>query len=142
MTKMEPLKWDKDWESGNKTIDEQHHHLVDLGNTLLNLFKSDPKSPKIADLFETMVDDIARHFYCEEKVLKELKYPHLEIHKALHLAITVKASELKEKHQRGEAKNQAFVSFLIEDFIVGHIEDADVKFFPLTREQAMIESLS
>jgi len=93
-------------------------------------------------LFETMVDDIARHFYCEEKVLKELKYPYLDIHKALHLAMTVKASELKEKHQRGEAKNQAFVSFLIEDFIIGHVEDADVKFFPLTREQAMIEALS
>ncbi len=53
----------------------------------------------------------------------------------MHFQILAKAAELKGKFESEEVNGDAFVSFLIDDFIIGHMAEADSKFFPLTRKQ-------
>jgi len=67
--------------------------------------------------------------------LLNLGYPEYEDHQKMHFQILAKAAELKGKFESEEVNGDAFVSFLIDDFIIGHMAEADSKFFPLTRKQ-------
>jgi diguanylate cyclase (GGDEF)-like protein/hemerythrin-like metal-binding protein/PAS domain S-box-containing protein len=130
------FEWNHNWESGNPEIDRQHRHLVEMGNPLIINLKSESPREPITRQIEQLIGELASHFAFEETVLLDLGYPEYEDHKAMHHRILAKAAELKGKYESEEVQGEVFVSFLIDDFIIGHMAEADSKFFPLTKEQS------
>ncbi len=66
----------------------------------------------------------------------DLGYSEYEDHQKMHRQILARAAELKDKYENEEVNGEVFVSFLIDDFIIGHMVEADSKFFPLTQEKS------
>jgi hemerythrin-like metal-binding protein len=70
-----------------------------------------------------------KHFKEEETILGALGYPYLNNHKQLHDELLIRAGQLEEAYMKKEIKLSAFFSFLLDEVIIGHMLDADTKFF-------------
>lgn len=129
-----PIQWKSEWECGNKVIDEQHKELLSISNefVFLSLPQSDPVEPvqKIDDL----IKHVAYHFECEEAILKESGYLGYIEHAKIHEKIKEDVESLKMSYNKGEVKITAFFTFMLEEVVIGHLLDEDVKFFKYVKK--------
>ncbi|MGD9605025.1 MAG: diguanylate cyclase [Bacilli bacterium] len=128
------FEWHNEWSSGNVDIDNQHREIIELGNNLIFMFQTNVPYEKIINQIEKIIKHISQHFYFEEKVMYNLDYPNYDEHCALHRDIILKANDMKKKYQNGEIKSIVLASFLVDNFIVGHMAEADTKYFYLTKQ--------
>ena len=124
------LKWNEEWNSGNETIDEQHRELLESANNLLFLSFSNAKSEEIDQKLELLLRHMTDHFTDEEKLQAAIEYPDYPQHVEIHKGLLDKALKLKEDYKNGSEKPSAIFSFVVDDVIVGHMLEEDVKFYP------------
>jgi len=76
---MTNIVWDNSWNSYYKSIDEQHHNLVDIVNNI-NI------NNNILTTVESLIDYSALHFADEEALMVSVGYSELEYteHRAEH----------------------------------------------------------
>jgi hemerythrin-like metal-binding protein len=134
-TALAPLVWRSEWESGHQEIDRQHQTLVDLGNELIPMLNSGESFEALTRQFEEIIEQLVRHFEYEETVLVEYKYPGADMHANIHKNLIGKAFQLKETVENRKIKPKAYVSFLVNDVIIDHMEVEDVLFFPYFKNQ-------
>ena len=101
------IEWKRDWESGNREIDEQMMKQLEV-------------------VLKTIID----HFNEEELILINIGYPDSQKHAKVHQGLIEKALNLKQSYLNGELKLSAFFSFIVDDIIVGHMLDSDIDYFP------------
>jgi len=76
--------WDDSYLIGNKPIDDQHHQLFDLINSLVQNCDDGKDKEKIKNALDFLVDYTVRHFNDEEALQIECNFPEYEQHKQLH----------------------------------------------------------
>ncbi len=124
------IEWKYEWNSGNDEIDRQHRKLLELGNSLINLSFSGAEPEKTGNQLETLIKHIISHFEYEEKVLINAGYPDYPEHIRIHNGLVSKAMNLRKNHRDGDIKSSAFISYILDDVIVGHMLEKDMLFFP------------
>ena len=93
----------------------------------------DPKKALL--LLERLLEEIARHFACEEQILIRLGYPRAEEHREIHRQLVDKALSLKAEYLRGgQFKAFPFFPFILDDVVLGHMLKDDQLFFSYTRK--------
>jgi diguanylate cyclase (GGDEF)-like protein/hemerythrin-like metal-binding protein len=128
------LEWMPAWESGHPQIDEQHRKLVDLANSFLAAALQPESQPADAmAALERLLENLARHFAYEEKLLSEAGYPGAADHAALHARLLEKTRRLTESHPGSEAKATDCFSYVVNDVVIGHMLSEDRRFFPYVR---------
>ena len=130
-----PMNWRSEWSSGNKDIDKQHRTLIEIANKLINMSFEAKGFEETAHQVELLLSHIVAHFEFEEKVLATSGYPGYLSHAELHNNLVSKALRLNESYRRGEVKTTAFFSFVVDDVVLGHLMEADTKFFPFTNRK-------
>ena len=135
------IKWKREWESGHSTIDEEHRELVESANSLLFLFLAEAEKEKIMPQVDKVLDAIIKHFHDEEQILLETGYPDYENHADIHKTLLDKVLQFKKSYQNGDLKLAEFFSFIVNDLIIGHIQNADTEFFPHIQEYVFNEAL-
>lgn len=130
------MKWLTSWECGNSEIDRQHRELIEIANRLVNMSFTGLSKQETEAQIELLMKNILEHFESEEKYLAAIGYPDYPAHAKLHKRLIAKALRIKESCRTGGVKPSAFFSFIIDDVILGHLRDDDVKFFPYTREHS------
>jgi len=131
------VEWLTEWESGHSQIDEQHKGLVEEANGLLSIaLLRQPDPANILSRLEQLLTHLADHFACEETILQEIGFARALEHAFEHQQLVAKATRLKTAYQQGEIKPSAFISFIVDDVIVGHMIKADSLYFSLTRKPA------
>ena len=128
------LEWKSEWESGNKEIDEQHQKLLEIANNLISMSLSDVGGERTMHNLDVFLNYLVQHFNSEEHILMNIGYPDYVEHAEIHKTLVTKAFQLKKSYQNGELKASAFFSFVVDDVILGHMLDSDVKFFPYTQK--------
>jgi hemerythrin-like metal-binding protein len=128
------LIWRSDYESGNKVIDRQHHELLEIGNYLIEMSISGEKADQVISQIDLLIKHIVKHFNYEEQVLAYVGYPDVQKHTSRHKALVQKTMQFQNDFKQGKIKMDAFLSFIIDDILFGHIFDEDTKFFPYTRK--------
>ena len=128
------LEWQHDWESGCAGIDEQHRDLLKQGNKLIQLSLAKVSKDLIIDQFECLLEHVVNHFAYEEKVIFEAGYPEHQQHAEIHKSILAHALRLKEDYLQERLASTAFLSFVVDEIIVGHMLKEDVLFFSYTRK--------
>lgn len=123
------IEWSKDWESGNRIIDNQHMELIELGNSLIFMNLSNHQFNKVLNQLDKLLNHIINHFNCEESILKETNYTYYNEHKEIHNNLMAKANELRENYLSGKINKTAFFSFVVDDIVVGHMIEEDMKFY-------------
>jgi len=127
------LKWNRTWESGEKNIDDQHRRLVELANSLIHMSFSKDSFERTEQQLDILLQHIVDHFAYEEKVQKAVGYPDFEEHAGIHKSLVEKTVNLKKSYQDGTLKSSEFIAFMLDDVIVGHMTNEDVKFYKYTR---------
>lgn len=133
------IKWKVEWESGNRAIDEEHRELVESANSLLYLFLAEAEKDKILPEVDKVLNCIIKHFHDEEQILIVTGYPDYENHAEIHKTLLDKVFQFKKSYQAGELKLAEFFSFIVNDLIIGHIQNADTDYFPHTQKFAIVE---
>ena len=130
-----PMNWRSEWSSGNSDIDKQHRTLIEIANKLINMSFEAKGFEETAQQVQLLLSHIVAHFEFEEKVLVASGYPGYLGHAELHKNLVSKALRLNESYLRGEVKTTAFFSFMVDDVVLGHLMEADTKFFPFTNRK-------
>lgn len=123
------LVWKRSWMSGDAEIDRQHKELLVLGNQVVQASLREGQEELLAKV-EALVARTAAHFRHEEDVMASAGYPGLKHHAQEHLRLLYRVEKLQKVYLYGQIKASAFFSFIMDDFILGHMLTEDVKFFP------------
>ena len=113
------IEWKRDWESGNREIDEQHQDLVIQGNRLINLSLLQANHEQMMKQLEVVLKTIIDHFNEEELILINIGYPDSQKHAKIHQGLIEKALNLKQSYLNGELKLSAFFSFIVDELLSG-----------------------
>lgn len=126
------IEWNSAWECGETKIDLQHRELLRLANTLLGMIHEKPED--FNGQLDALIRHISEHFSYEEGVQKDIGYPQAESHAVMHRELTEKALKIQADCLDGKVKSASLISFLIDDVIILHILEEDVKFFPYIKK--------
>jgi hemerythrin len=124
------VKWDDKYSEGIPLIDEQHKELIRLTNELYQgcLGGDDAAHEFFFNAVRGAMDYVKYHFSAEEKILENVKYPHLAEHKKQHEDFILKMVEDVKSFQGGKKfVPNNFVRFL-KDWILSHIAISDTQY--------------
>ncbi len=93
---------------------------------------SNYESNKVLNQIDKLLTHVDAHFKYEEQVLLEVNYPHYEEHAEIHKNILDKAIELKKIFLDGRLNTTSFISFVMDDMVIGHMIVEDAKYFSYT----------
>lgn len=133
-----PLIWKKEYNSGNKEIDQQHQGLVNLANGLIQELNMNSSPEEMMVFFQNIIVHLVKHFDSEEKLMAVIQYPDHKIHGKIHKNLIGKAFELMESFENGEINAIAYFSFLAEDVIMEHMLAEDLLFSPYVKNNNSI----
>lgn len=124
------IEWRSVWESGNTIIDTQHKELLQIANNLLDLTSNAYICQDEEEKIDLLLKHIEKHFEAEEKILEQIGFPNYENHVAVHQSLLLRVSGLNRNCGNGEINTAAFYSFVVDDVVLGHLLEDDIKFFP------------
>jgi hemerythrin-like metal-binding protein len=127
------LVWHSEWNCGIKSIDEQHRMLLSLANELIALSLTEKKSKQTVVQLKKLLSHIVFHFEHEERIQTLIGFPGTDMHAEIHHKLVEKAMKLQDDFMSGVMKPSAFIAFLLDEVIVGHLLYEDVQFFPYTK---------
>lgn len=127
------LEWKPIWECGHPLIDQQHRHLLDLANSLLEMTSVKTNSEQAAIIFNQLIEQIIHHFTEEEQIIESAGFPDTPRHAERHQNLIKKVLRLNNCLLRAELTPATFFTFLVDEVIMGHMLTEDVLFFPYTR---------
>lgn len=128
------LQWQPAHACGHPRIDADHRQLYLLANRLLEHMQDPGIHPDalLADMAQ--IFEMARqHFLLEEQVLAQYGYEELAAHRQEHQHLLKKAGQLMAAAQAGTLGNDALLNFIIQELVVGHMSQADRRYFPLMK---------
>lgn len=129
----DPPKWQEEWESGHNGIDKQHRELIEMGKLLYDLSIQGIESKTVLKQLDRVLKYLAEHIEYEEKLLLQIGYPGFLRHKETHDRLLEIAFNLREIYTQRRLRPVIFFSFLIDDFIFGHILQEDNDYFPYVK---------
>ncbi|GHV68732.1 hemerythrin [Spirochaetia bacterium] len=125
------VEWDDKYSVKIPFIDEQHKTLIEHTNTLYQGCLSGTEEEKTAYFMEavkSVVEYTKFHFSAEEKMLQNVSYPQLAVHKRQHEEFVQKLVDEVKGFQNGEKLvPNNFVRFL-RDWILSHIAMEDTQY--------------
>ncbi len=132
--RIEIIKWQSDFDSGNKMIDREHKALILAGEKLLEAYYRhdvEDEAKRLQKLFSLLTD----HFASEERILHEAGYLDLPAHREIHKALMASAAFWRTLQKQGRIQSPAFYGFLINKVIGDHLLQDDAKYFPMFRNK-------
>ncbi|MDR2159612.1 MAG: bacteriohemerythrin [Treponema sp.] len=124
------IEWDDRYSIGIPLIDTQHKKLVEMTNNLYECCFGETKTARqcFKETVQGTVDYVKYHFTAEEKILENIKYPDLRVHKKEHESFVKKILEEVRNFEEGKK----FVPFIfvryLRDWILAHIAVEDKKY--------------
>jgi hemerythrin len=141
------VEWDGRYEIGIPLIDGQHRELIRLTNELYKacLEGDDAGRELFKVAIKAAVDYVKFHFSAEEKLLENVDYPQILVHKRQHEEFVIKIlAETKNFEEGKKFVPNGFVRFL-RDWILSHIGVMDKKYagyiLNLKRQGKLCETL-
>lgn len=133
------LLWQPGHECGHPRIDAEHRQLFVLTNRLLERVKDQHEHPApFLESLESLFEMARHHFAFEEQMLAEIDYRELASHRQDHQRLLNKAGQLLHAAKAGTLGNDELLNFIIQELVVGHMSQADRRYFPLFRSERSV----
>ncbi len=131
------IEWGPDFETGLKSIDEQHRKLVDMVNTLYDAMQQKKGKEVLGRLLDELIDYTVYHFGTEEEYFKRCDYPEAASHKKIHEGLASKVMDFKEKFQKGEAMLSYDLMNFLKNWLANHICVTDKEYAPFLKSKGI-----
>lgn len=124
----DPLKWTEEMLTGIAKIDNQHHKLVSLANDLHHALKDGKAQDYMKKILDELVDYTKNHFFHEEQMLIQTRYPDYDSHHKAHQKLIGQLTDIYDgfKNHRGCIGVETFL--FLKDWLVNHIMRTDKKY--------------
>jgi hemerythrin-like metal-binding protein len=133
--------WNSRYETGIGSIDFQHQSLFEALNKLADAFRDGAAKVQAEECLAFLVQYAFEHFQAEEQVMREIGYPGLAPHLALHAELMERVHDLQAKHRQGEPSTMEVTIFLAE-WLKHHINEADMDYVAFARDNSGSRSLT
>lgn len=126
---MQPFYWNRNFEIGIASVDQQHRVLVDLINDLGEAMDAGVKLPKVHQLVEALMNYAVDHFSEEERLLAETPLPEAEkeLHRAAHRSFVEMVQQQAQREDLLEAEVAQSILDFLTTWLVSHILGSDRK---------------
>ncbi|MDP2875222.1 MAG: bacteriohemerythrin, partial [Holophaga sp.] len=126
---MQPFYWNRNFEIGIPSVDQQHYQLVALINSLGEAMGASRPLPEIHEVTEALMAYAVEHFTDEERLLAEAPLPETEKeqHRAAHRSFVEKAQALALRTDLQQADVAQNALDFLTTWLVGHILGTDRK---------------
>ena len=129
------LIWQKAYECGEPTIDQEHQQLFNLANSLFEAsLQPEIQSQVFMSECENFLAYLVRHFADEEAVLALHGYRDLERHRLVHAELALRAADFEGAVAVGKAKFGDLIEFVANSVLAEHTFKVDRRFFHLFRK--------
>lgn len=136
---MELFEWNKDLQIGIEKIDEEHHKLVDITNSLGDLLSTDNiKKENLEEVFQELINYTIYHFEEEEKMMQEYKLDmrHQANHSTVHKTFLQDVLDLKQEFLEEKQNTSKELFIFLTNWLVYHILGLDMS---MSRQIEMIK---
>lgn len=120
---------DKNLETGNAMIDEQHQKLFDAINSLLDACSKGKGRAEIGSTLKFLKDYISKHFRDEEDLQRRTGYPDYDNHIQYHHTYEKTVQDMLSEFEQTGATIVlvAKTNTNIAGWLINHIKKEDVK---------------
>ncbi len=126
------LSWHESYDCGEPTIDQEHRHLFDLANALIDAaFKRNANPREFRESLEKLIAHVEHHFAHEEAILAQHHYAGLEVHAQAHRLLVERALQLRDAAAGDGVTIGELVDFLADEVVARHMLHTDRQFYPL-----------
>jgi methyl-accepting chemotaxis protein len=119
------VAWDQSFILGIEEIDNQHHTLVDLVNSLYHAMQEGRGHDSLGELLEQLKDYTVNHFGTEEELFRKTGYKGAEGHEEIHRDLVNTVLEFEQKFKSGEATITRELMTFLRDWLQNHIKKVD-----------------
>ncbi len=124
------ITWNDSIRFGIDSIDQQHHHLVDLVNKLHHAMRRRAGRSVLAATLKELAQYTVEHFQSEEKMMAAVKYPQLEAHKREHEKLVSQVVDFQRQFESGSATITLDLMNFLSDWLLNHIKKVDRGYVP------------
>ena len=121
------MEWQKDYNTGITSIDEQHQKLCHMTSKLDAAMDSDEVNQMMGQILKELVEYVKFHFTDEEKIMKNLSFPDLERHKKLHKDLVTQVANILVDIKNGKDISALELVVFLQKWLIGHIVGEDKK---------------
>lgn len=124
---MPSFYWNPHLETGNKRVDGQHRHLIDLTNRLADAVTGHGRVQESAALLDDLTNYAREHFRDEEELMSQsAQSPKAKkAHISAHRNFVAKLRRIAAKSALGEADTAEEILEFLVTWLVAHILDMD-----------------
>lgn len=123
---MARLEWNAKLATHHSTIDEQHKGLLDAYNSVHEALQGSDAADIGAKL-DHLRDFTIHHFRMEQGLMERAGYPRYAAHLALHEELVAQVEDVCAAFQDGKVAISPTMMGFLEEWLIEHIQDEDVK---------------
>ena len=122
------MNWDNSLDIGVKTMNDEHHGLLDIMNQIYDAHAGGKQGATINALVAKLGEACTAHFAHEEAYMQRIGYPGFNKHKALHTNLLTRYGAFAAQIRAGGGlASDAFFQFL-KFWLSSHIKGIDTKY--------------
>jgi hemerythrin len=125
---MDIIKWRKSYETGIRSMDDQHQKLIELINKLYNVIRTEESSESIDEVLAEMTTYAENHLKKEEALLETNGYPEFANHFAMHKSYLDKLKTLLAESKKEDKAVMKDTYAFLRQWWLGHIVAEDQKY--------------
>ncbi|MBW4056838.1 MAG: hemerythrin family protein [Proteobacteria bacterium] len=122
---MPTIEWNPQYNVGMKKFDDDHQKLVQLLNKTYDLFMHNEPKNNVMMVINDLVDYSKYHFAEEERLMKETRYPGLEMQSYQHDIFSKRVIEFQDNYHNGVADLSLEIFTFLKAWLINHIVDSD-----------------
>ncbi len=91
------VKWDEKLELGIAFMDQEHKAIIETISKLMSTLDFSQPNEEDVDSFEAFEEQVIAHFYHEELLMRQYKYPEFDSHAEAHKKILDRIDRFKKE---------------------------------------------
>lgn len=127
--RMTLFSWNENYQMHIKSIDIQHHRLIEIVNELHDLYLFNPDDSKaFSAILDSLVKYISTHFQYEETLLRNYEFPDLEKHIAEHRRLSSDFNNYLEKYRNKDEVDVPSLLNFTREWLQNHMLGSDMEY--------------
>lgn len=117
--------WSEIFSVGHAEIDQQHHRLFEIADTLNEAILRGDAQQQLASTFAELLLYTKTHFLYEEHVMRAVSYPALSAHEKEHEALMQRVLDYQRAFRAGNGALSVDVPRFLVEWLTRHIAHSD-----------------
>jgi hemerythrin len=123
------IRWNRSLSVGVPEIDEEHVQLVARVNELNKAIVECKDKPTVERLLDLMLMEATHHFWHEQRLLVQWKYPQQAAHAAKHAQVIAQFERVMKEFERADVSfTWALKGLYLKQLLVDHLLQEDMKY--------------